>query len=46
MYKVILILEKFFWIYEGGGQIDSPRKKLPSQNPALLGLNNKDFIAA
>ena len=32
-YKVILILDKFFWKYEWGGQ-----KKLPSKSPALLGL--------
>ena len=42
MYKVILILDKFFWKYEGGGggaQIDPPPKqKLPSKNQALLWL--------
>ena len=46
MYKVILILDKFFWKYEGGVKLTPPEKKLPSQSPVLLGLNNKDFIAA
>ena len=40
MYKVILILDKFFLKYEGGS-IWPPQKKLPSKGPALLGLNNK-----
>ena len=43
MYKVILTLDKCFLKYEGrgtveGGQIDPPKKKLPSKSPALLGL--------
>ena len=43
MYKVVLILlilDKFFWKYDGGGdQIDTtPQKKLLSKSPALLGL--------
>ena len=39
MHKVILILDKFFWKYEGADQIDPPpRKKLSSKSPALLGF--------
>ena len=40
MHKVILLLDKFFFKYEGWGQIDPPRKKLPSKSPVLFGLNN------
>ena len=43
MYKVILILDKFFLKYEGGGggsgQIEPPNEKLSSRSPALLELN-------
>ena len=46
MYKVILTLDKCFLKYEGrgtgeggeGGQIDPPKKKLPSKSSALFGL--------
>ena len=42
MYKVILILDKFFLKYEwgegGGGSNWTPQEKLPSKNQALLGL--------
>ena len=44
MYKVILILDKFFFKYEGGGggklTPPPPQKKLPSKSPALLGLKD------
>ena len=42
MYKVILILDKFFLKYEGGegGQIDPlSKEKLSSKNLPLLGLS-------
>ena len=38
LYKVILILDKFFLKYEGGIKLNSPKKKLHSKHPALLGL--------
>ena len=39
MYKVILILDKFFFKYEVGVNLTSlSRKKLPSKSSALLGL--------
>ena len=40
MYKVILILDKFFWKCERGSNWPPPcpQKKLPSKSPALLGL--------
>ena len=40
IYKVILILEKFFFKYEGEVKLTPlpPRKKLPSKSPAILGL--------
>ena len=44
MHKVILILDKFFLKYEGGGgggvklTPPSPQEKLASKSPALLGL--------
>ena len=49
MYKVILILDKkFFLKYEGGGKIgrggdqtDPSKKKQPSKSAALLRLNLK-----
>ena len=40
MYKVLLLLDKFFLIYEGGVKLTSPpQKKLPSKSPALPGLS-------
>ena len=38
MYKVLLILDKFFLKYEGGSNWPSRQKKLPSKSSALLGL--------
>ena len=40
MYKVILILDKFFLKYEGGSNWPQPQEKLPSKSPALLGLKS------
>ena len=42
MYKVILMLDKLFWNYEGGVKLTPrlPQKKLPSKSPALLGLTS------
>ena len=44
MYKLILILDRFFSKYKGGegGKIDTTsQEKLPSKSPALLGLISK-----
>ena len=47
MYKVILILDKFFLKYEGRGvkltpsHPPPPQKKLSSKSPVLLGLSSK-----
>ena len=40
LYKVILILDKFFLKYEGGVKLIPPpsQAELPSKNPALLGF--------
>ena len=40
IYKVIFILEKFFFKYEGEVKLTPlpPQKKLPSKSPAILGL--------
>ena len=41
MYKAILILDKFFLKYEGGGVGSNwlhPQEKLPPKSPALLEL--------
>ena len=47
MYKVILILDKFFLKYEEGVKLTPhPQKKLPSKSPALLGLNKSKHVLA
>ena len=42
MYKVVLKLDKFFLKYEWGVKLPlPPKEKLPSKNPALLGLTRR-----